>query len=341
MTIIYTLTLMIIFFLVSLVRGIKKIKIQEHKTKFSLIIACKNEEQQLQTLFNSINSIDYHQKYWEVIFIDDHSSDQTFLKLTEFCKSKAKYHAYRLDGIGSGKKYALQFGIDHALYEWIALTDADCLLPPDWLSMANNYVHNQVSMLIGYSPEIYVNSWQYFKQLVNAINYAASTYAGIPVSCHGRNLFFSKHTFFAVGGYSGLMHFPAGDDKLLMQKFIKHHAQIAYIPYPKVVTFPPEKMQRKNQNLRRYGKFPSSSIAWKLGMILFGLLFLFLPLELLISKNITHFIFYSLVIELYLINGCLLHKERIRPLYLVYAMIFPYYLFYQMTSSLYQKWSWK
>jgi len=337
------LSLIILFFTLFLQRWLWELFIPKrgrNKAKFSIVIACKNEERNLPVLFDSLRSIKYDATYFEVIFVDDNSTDRTFELLTSFCLESPQYHAYRL-GEHTGKKYALQAGIKNSLYDWIVLTDADCIVPVNWLESINNSIYKKPSMYIGYSPEIYKNSFQYFKQLAAAINYAASAYAGIPVSCSGRNLVFSKKAFFEIKGYEGLFHLASGDDKLLMQRFIANDKKISYIPYPPVYTQPVEKMSLKNQNLRRYGKFSMSSLSWQMGMSIIGMLLLFVPVELALKRNYLSFGGLIAALILYVISGCALHREKVRLSYLVYAVVYPYYLGFQMIRGMTKKWVWK
>lgn len=347
MTSAHIISLILAFFTLCLQRGFINLFKKNKKsslTRFSVVIACKNEAKNLQKLFLTLDTIDYDSNNFEVIFVDDNSTDNSFEMLTKFCTKSAQYHAYRLNStIIKGKKNALQQGIKNSLYEWIVLTDADCIIPDNWLLSINNHIqHNKKhTMFIGYSPEVYHNSFQYFKQLASAVIYASSAYAGIPVSCTGRNLVFEKKTFSEVRGYEGLFHLSSGDDKLLMHRFLNNNQKLSYIPYPPVFTYPVEKENLKNQNLRRYGKFSMSSLSWQMAMTIIGALLLYMPVELIIKKSINPLIVYIITIEVFFISGCLLHKEKIKPVYLLYSVLFPYYLAYQMIASFTKKWTWK
>jgi len=288
-----------------------------------------------------LKNLKYSGEY-EIILIDDNSTDNSFEMMSEFCSESQYYHVFRLEEKSQqGKKYALQYGIEKSKHEWIALTDADCIVPTDWLDELDRNAKGQVSMLIGYSPEVYKTSFQYFKQVATAINYAASTYAGIPVSCNGRNLIFYKNVFNEVGGLNGLFQYPAGEDKLLMQRFKQHKKRIGYLPYPPVYTFPVEKDLLKHQNLRRYGVFKLSTIPWILGMSLIGLLLILIPIEILFYGNYLLAILLLFILESYMIIGCILHREKVRFIYLLFTIVFPYYLGFQIIRSGFKKWKWK
>ncbi len=79
-------------------------------TKVSIVIALMNEAENIQPLLNSIyqsmEGIDY-----EVIMVDDGSTDQTVLKIAEFAKPQVKVIEFMKN---FGQSTAMQAGIDAA-----------------------------------------------------------------------------------------------------------------------------------------------------------------------------------------------------------------------------------
>ncbi|MCL2064134.1 MAG: glycosyltransferase [Candidatus Cloacimonetes bacterium] len=361
----YMFNAFLLFLTLCLNKGKKTLCKPNQYFTFSIVIAFKNEVQNLENLFISLKSINYYTAGFEIIFVDDNSSDNsleiinTLISSNDFDDAK-KLNISVLQSQG-GKKAALQKGILAAKNDWIALTDADCIVPENWLQSINQHLNNfpLSSMIIGYSPEIYKNPFQYFIQLATAINYASTACAGFPFSCSGRNLAFHRHTFFDVNGYEGLVHIPSGDDKLLLKRFLSHKKKITYMPYPPMFTKPASKKILKDQKLRRYGKFSMSSLTWKLVMVMIGIFLIFSPIQIILRfsqlfyepnfntnffqliKTLSPFFLYVFFINLYMVVGCNLHKEKIRFIYFFYSLIFPYYLIFQMTYSLFKKWTWK
>jgi len=334
----------LLFFCLWLLRGIHNPHyVHSHNNSFTIIICVKNEAQNLIYLLVSLRNIDYFEGNYEVLFIDDHSTDQSFVMLSDFCLTSERYDVFQLPEGFSGKKSAITYGIERARYDWIALTDADCLVAPQWLNTVNNYIENnkQISMFVGYSPECFVNSWQYFKQLAHAIIYASSIYSGFPFSCSGRNLVFSRQGFEEVHGYMGVTHLTSGDDKLLLKKFNQAKKGISYIPHPPIFSQVVGRRDIKDQNLRRYGKVLMSSRAWIFFIGVLGLLLIAMPVEIALTKRFAFVGIYLFTIELLVLLGCLLHKERFRLWYLPIAPVFPYYLFFQTLLSFFIKWKWR
>jgi len=370
----YILCFILMFLIFCLFRGLKSKRVYSddttQKTTISIIISARNEAHNIEHLLSSIQKIKYSKNKYEIILIDDNSTDNTFQKIMSFKESVSndirntfavKCHVIKLvkDNPSKfdtsqkeytvyakeGKKNAIQIGIDSSQYEWIALSDADCILHTDWLLSIDSHIQDKPksSMFIGYCPEMYHSPFQYFKQVALAINYASTTLAGFPVSCTGRNLVFNKQTFYDVGGYNGLFNYPAGDDKLLLKRFQKNKKKIGYIAFPFLHTRPVHQSELKQQNVRRFGKFFMSLLSWQLGKVFIGALLLFLPIELILRfpESITPMIAFIITINLYMTVGFILHKERIKCVYYFYSIIFPYYMMVQMLYSLFVKWTWK
>jgi len=338
----------LVFFALCLLRGLNTLQYQPNVVKnFSIVIAVKNETENLPFLLVSLLSLDYFEGAFEVIFVDDHSTDGSFQTLSVYCDNVEGYSIYKLTDEQKGKKAAMQLGIAQAKYDWIALTDADCVVPPEWLKTINMHIQNnkQVSMFVGYSPETYVHPFQYFRQLVSAIIYASGIYSGFPFSCSGRNLVFERTTFNEIKGYDGFDQFNSAEDKILLQKFRSAKKIISYMPYPPIFTKPADKNILKNQNLRRYGTLLISSLPWQIFMVVIGLLLIAMPVEFVLwhSPSVwsSMLIIYIFATNLMILLGCILHKERIHLLYLLYALVFPYYLLFQMSRGMIKKWKWR
>jgi len=338
----------LVFFSLCLLKGLNTLPYQPITAKnFSIIIAVKDESDNLLSLLLSLLGLDYFSGAYEVIFIDDHSTDDSFRTLSKYCAKVDGYSVYQLPEGQNGKKAALELGIQKASYGWIALTDADCIVHPEWLKMINTHIQNneQVSMFVGYSPESFVSSFQYFRQLAAANIYAAGIYSGFPFSCSGRNLIFHRDSFEEVGGYEGFHHLSSGDDKILLRKFTTTKKVISYIPYPPVFTKPVEGKNIREQNLRRFGKVSMSTLSWQVFMGLIGLLLIAMPVEFVLwhrlSVWLSMLVIYIFSTNLMVLLGCVLHREKIRPLYPLFALIFPYYLLYQMSVSFHKKWKWR
>ncbi len=96
-----------------------------NKPALSFVIPAKNEELSIKILYDEIiQSINKLNKTYEIIFIDDGSTDKTFQVLKELHKNDGKIKIIRLRG-NFGKSAALQAGFNNSKGEIIFTLDAD------------------------------------------------------------------------------------------------------------------------------------------------------------------------------------------------------------------------
>ncbi len=95
------------------------------KPDLSFVIPVKDEQASIQILFNQIKAeMTRLGKSFEVIFVDDGSTDQTFQLLTKLHSRHKQIKAIKLRG-NFGKSIALQVGFDSSLAEIIFTMDGD------------------------------------------------------------------------------------------------------------------------------------------------------------------------------------------------------------------------
>ncbi len=96
-------------------------------TKISVVIAAFNEEKLLRRCLTSLQKQSYPKANYEIIVVDNGSNDKTFQIAKEY--PIEVYRFTDLQGCGASRK----FGVSKAKGSLIAITDADSVVPPDWL----------------------------------------------------------------------------------------------------------------------------------------------------------------------------------------------------------------
>ena len=205
--------------------------------KISVIIPFRDEDSNLPRLIEGLNAQSYSFQDFEVVFVDDHSSDQSHSLALSFCHQHPHCKLLSLPLTQSGKKESLSYGIYQANGEIIVTTDADCFHPTNWLMRINSIFQNeQVVMGVGAVKIEPSNSFFSKLQSMEFVSLVGSGIAtlsyGLPTMCNGANLSFRKSAFIAVDGYVGNLDIPSGDDEFLMQKIDKK--------FPKGISFIPE-----------------------------------------------------------------------------------------------------
>ncbi|UCH62816.1 MAG: glycosyltransferase [Fidelibacterota bacterium] len=195
----------------------------------SVVIAARNEEENISELLDSLRQQVYPSDRLEIIVIDDGSTDGTGDVLTSYAEQMPNLRYYRLDKIPSGwspKKWALTHGIGCSTGEVILTTDADCRPGPAWIeTVVRPFADPSVGMVTAPAPLVADGKSMWWEALFldscawDAFG-AAGTGQGLALTCSGRNLAYRKRLFEELEGFQGVEHFVSGDDELLMQKMV-------------------------------------------------------------------------------------------------------------------------
>lgn len=227
------LTLLIQLYFILIVHGklafykIKELKKTTNKLPVSVIICAHNEEDNLKSFLPAILRQNYPD--FEVVVVNDDSSDDTNWILKEFC---SRYSHLRVIDIKEhirlkhNKKFALSIGIKGAKYNHMLLTDADCEPTSDqWLEhMMQPYQDTDKEIVLGYSPYFkkkgFLNKFIRFETTFTAMTYLGMALKKRAYMGVGRNLSYTKELFYRGKGFNAHMHIRSGDDDL----FINHNA---------------------------------------------------------------------------------------------------------------------
>ena len=204
-------------------------------TRISVIIAARNEADNITACLNALKKQSYSKEHFEVIVIDDNSEDGTYKIAEQITTSVENWKTEKLENLVSEekvsyKKQAITKGIELATGKLIVTIDADCVAPENWLTtIAQFYEAHHPKMMVmpvrfneGNTP------LQIFQQmdLSGLIGITAGSLMwNFPVMANGANLAFEKKTFEAINGYKGNEHLPGGDDIMLLLKIEKQYPQ--------------------------------------------------------------------------------------------------------------------
>ena len=207
----------------------------------SVVVAARNEEQALPLLLARLNEQTYPKDLFEVIIVDDYSTDGTAGAVASFLSERVRMIRPAAPVHQSSKKKAIEAGVTAARGSLVVITDADCLPPPSWLESMAAFYGEKAPVFIA-APVKFVHNHSPL-QLFQAIDFmvlqgitAASTAAGVHSMCNGANLAYTGQAFNAVGGFQGIDAVASGDDMLLMYKIWKQHPdKVLYLKSPAAV----------------------------------------------------------------------------------------------------------
>lgn len=171
-----------------------------HSSSISIIIAARNEEQHILKCLESIALQDYPKDLFELIIVNDQSEDTTGKIIDQFIES-SPIDAKQLYTSGKGgKKEALRIGILASCGDKIITTDADCDVPPCWISEMDQCFQSTGAVFIT-GPVMMRPTYGFFNkfQCLEFNSLIASTAGSIgqsmPVMSNAANMGFSRDAY--------------------------------------------------------------------------------------------------------------------------------------------------
>lgn len=210
------------------------------KTFVTVIIPARNEEKDIGNCLNSILKQSYHQHLFEIIVVDDFSTDKTAEIVRSFTHKNISLLSLKdypeNSVIYSYKKKAIEIAISKSKGELIVTTDADCHASAEWLiTIVSFYEKYQPAfiaapVLYSLSADTKENISMKFLKIFQSLDFM--TLQGITGAaldkkfhfmCNGANLAYVKKIFYEVDGFKGIDNIASGDDMLLMHKIVNKY----------------------------------------------------------------------------------------------------------------------
>ncbi|MEH6534984.1 MAG: glycosyltransferase [Psychroserpens sp.] len=368
LVIILIITVLYLFLIGSLIYGFDKVqpfKLEDitPKTKFSVVIPFRNEAENLPILIESISTLNYPKSMFEIIFVDDESTDDSAEKIN---KNSFDIKSIDISVIKnkrtskSPKKDAITSAINSAKYDWIVTTDADCLLPKYWLDVFDGYIQkNSPNLLVAPISFGTVSSFFERFQLLDILSLQGASIGGFgikkPFLCNGANLAYRKDFFKDINGFEGNAHIASGDDIFLLEKAVKHDInKVKYIKSEQVIvqTNPESNFKSlKSQRVRwaaktssyknLFGKFTG------LVVLLMNALLVCLPvlylLQIVNLKTVIYIVFIKFLIDFLLVfkTARYFGQEHYLSSYLFSSLLYPFFSVYIAFISMFKGYKWK
>ena len=368
------LSLLYSVLIIALLFGWKKVKIFELKglspaNKFSIIIPFRNEVNNLPELLYSLSHLKYPKSHFEIILVNDESEDNSLQVCFQFKQS----HPDLLFSIinnkrstSSPKKDAITTAIACSRFNHILTTDADCIVPSDWLKAYNeciietdaSLIAGPVSFLNGRSmKEISLNYLVAFQDL-DFMSLQAAGIGGFglsrPFMCNAANMCYKKEAFMEVEGFKGNSEISSGDDVFLLQKLTELDYHVAYLKSAAAIveTKPQATLDALfSQRIRWAAKAPAykSIFAKMVGitvllmnlclMVSFGLImFTMLPYQILLFVFAIKF---TVDLLLLYVSAKFFGKKMVLSHYLWSSLLYPFFATTVAMASIFGGFTWK
>ncbi len=239
----------------------------------AVLIAMRNEEAFIGNCLQSLTQQDYPLHLFDVYILDDRSTDRSAEIAHKMAEKQKHFHLLSVtedqNGL-KGKMNVLAQGIRATDHEIILVTDADCVLPPAWISTQVSYFDEQTGMVGGltslspgartpvpdYKPNLFADlqalDWLYLQALA-----AGSAAAGKPITILGNNFGFRRTAYEAVGGFESL-GFSMTEDFALMKALADQTSwKIRYTVDTQNMIF--------SQPVKNFGAFVKQRLRWTKG----------------------------------------------------------------------------
>lgn len=310
------------------------------KSRISIVVAAKNEEKQIANLLQSLENQTLEKYLFEIVVIDDFSTDNTFEAVTTFAASSAVAISI-VSNDKAGKKNAISKGIAYSKGEIIVCTDADCTANAKWLETIAFFFDKKQAKLAFGLVLIDAEKRHLFHQM-QQIEFAslvgsgaASWQAKIPNMCNGANIAYTKSVFYEVKGFEGNEQVASGDDEFLMHKvFEKYPNDVHFLKSASAIintkplnSFSDFYKQRKRwaSKFEHYGDWKVQAMAFYIFCINFFQIasVFFIPLPFFVAlwsfRAVSEYIFLASVLGF-------MHKRLNLKAYLGLLLIYPCYV---------------
>lgn len=194
---------------------------------FTVLMNYRNESAHLPAWLASYAALDYTNIPVQLILINDASSDASVELVRIFKNTHPQLEVLLIDRItasASAKKDGITQALTHATYSHIITTDADCVLPQQWLqSYSDFYTKHPTAQFVAAPVQIAAGAnWITQLQASEMVALQLTTIGGFalrkPFMCNGANMSFTKKAFNDVYGYTGNESISSGDDIFLLEK---------------------------------------------------------------------------------------------------------------------------
>ncbi len=217
-----------------LIRGLRRLKRANasesgETPSITILIAARDEEKNLPRVLSALLAQDYPAEKFQILVINDRSEDGTESVLRRYAETNPARVAYLNVGEVphgiSPKKNALLKGLEIARGEWIAVTDADCVMGPRWLSTLSRQFHDDTGMVLGFTSYDepgdgfgMSHGIQALEFVSHAIVSAALVSLDFPVNANANNLAYRRKAFDEASAFKKHGHIVSGDDDFVLQE---------------------------------------------------------------------------------------------------------------------------
>lgn len=210
------------------------------QNSFSIIIPFRNEARHLPQLLKSLSALNYPSTLFEILLVDDHSEDGSKAICKQWVNENTTLNISILDNrdlVQSPKKSAILTALDVVDKDYILATDADCLLPEEWLLHFDEHLQNNPSDLVAGPVKIIedVKFWTKF-QVLDTMSLQVIGLASFKTPnalfCNAANLCYKTKTLKDIQAFDKHKDITSGDDVFNLEVFQKQGKAVCALVHP-------------------------------------------------------------------------------------------------------------
>lgn len=308
----------------------------------SVIVAARNEENNIIACMESLNNLVYPEGKIEIIIVNDNSEDATGSFISSYVADKPKFKCLNTGkqiAHLKGKTNALANALEIATGEIILTTDADCVVSPLWAKTLASYYDDDVAMVFGYTTQEAEDNFSGMQMLdfIYLLTVAGGAMNfNVPLSCIGNNMSYRKSVYREVGGYENIPFSITEDFKLLKTVFnLKKYKVIYPLDKDALVTSKPcDTIKAVYWQKKRWGvggldsDLPgylvmATGFLANLGVLIFPFFFTPSALYIAIFKLALDFFFFYPVLNKLGLSGKLKYFIAFQIYYIIYVLGLP------------------
>jgi cellulose synthase/poly-beta-1,6-N-acetylglucosamine synthase-like glycosyltransferase len=323
-------------------------------TRISVLVPARNEEMNIIDCLRSLSQQTYPKDLFEVIVLDDHSTDGTAASVKAFAGGGLRVSCLRMadvaqpDAVSAHKKFAIETGVRASRGELIVTTDADCTFHTGWLATLVACYEEKGAKFIAAPVRIVARNRSLLSifQILDFLTLqgitGAAVHTGFHSMCNGANLAYSKEAFDAVDGFRGIDSIPSGDDMFLMHKiWLRYPSKTFFLKSREAIVSTAAETTWKrfvNQRIRwasKADRYDDKRIFWVLLLVYFlNVLFIVLPLGaiwnfwwpwlfliLLVVKTMVEYPFVREVAVFFGQGDLMVYFAPLQPLHICYTVV--------------------
>ncbi|MDC0249477.1 glycosyltransferase [Flavobacteriales bacterium] len=193
-------------------------KCQVFTPKVSVVVAVRNEDDQIIRLISAFKSQIYPSDNLEFVLVNDHSTDATIDLLGE--AEMDNLQIVNMPEGEFGKKNAISMAVSIASGDIILASDADCSFSPNWvMTMVSYFSSNKVMLVSGpvvlHKKKGIFDSFQALEFISLISSGAGAIGMGNAIFCNGANMAYRKSIFLEVNDFAA-NNAVSGDDVFLL-----------------------------------------------------------------------------------------------------------------------------